>query len=202
VVTGALHVAQPAARLTGRLSLGLAPWRRSRMTGLAFPRRRLCERWYESWQPAGERVARIEAAARRAGARIVRGGPYDRWDLEISGGAAGGARMLVAVEEHGRGRQLLRCRVRPTVPGLVVSGITGLAVLAGCAGRAGEWVAALVVAALLGGVVALALWECAVAAAGALAALDESSAYRSESAGARGRALHGLRLLDAALEDA
>jgi GT2 family glycosyltransferase len=196
-----LHLAQPAARLAGRLSLGLAPWRRSRRCGLALPRHRQVTRWFEHWQPAGQRVGRIEAAARQGGARIVRGGPYDRWDLEISGGAAGGARMLVAVEEHGRGRQLLRCRIWPVVPALVVRIAIGLGVLSVCADRASQRIAALAVAGMLIALLAFAAWECATATAGALAALDESPDGRRRVASSL-RALRGLRLLDASQEDA
>jgi hypothetical protein len=193
-----LHIVQPAARLAGRLSLGLAPWRRSRSCGLALPRRRRVTRWFERWQPAEQRVGRIEAAARRSGARIVRGGPYDRWDLEISGGAAGGARMLVAVEEHGRGRQLVRCRIWPVVPALVMRTALGLAALSACAARASQATAAMAVAAVLVAVVAFAVWECSMAMAGLLAALEDSGEARGR---AGRRALRGLRLLDAGLED-
>jgi hypothetical protein len=193
-----LHLAQPAARLAGRLSLGLAPWRRSRGCGVALPRCRRVTRWFERWQPAEQRVGRIEAAARRSGGRIVRGGPYDRWDLEVLGGAAGGARMLVAVEEHGRGRQLVRCRIWPVVPALVVRTALGLAALAACAARAAQMFAAGAVLAVLMLLVACAVWECAIATAGALAALEDSDKVRGR---AGRRALLGLRLLDAGLED-
>jgi O-antigen biosynthesis protein len=200
LVIAALHAAQPAARLTGRLSQGLAPWRRSRSSGLAVPRTRSTTRWFEHWQAPQERVARIEATARRAGARVSRGGPYDRWDLEITGGAGGGIRLLVAVEDHGRGRQLLRCRMWPTVPPLVSRLAVGLALLSGCADRAGQPVAALGVALLLLGMGAIAMWECAMASACGLAALDGASG--SEVTQRDHGALRGLRLRDAWLEDA
>jgi GT2 family glycosyltransferase len=110
-----LHVLQPAARLAGRLSHGLVPWRRHGAEGISWPLPRLRTSWHEAWLPAIERVERMEDAARAMGARVVRGSPYARFDLELAGGAFGAARLLVAVEEHGRGRQLVRCRVWPRV---------------------------------------------------------------------------------------
>ena len=44
---------------------------------------------------------------------MLSGGDFDEWDLELRGGLIGGARTLMAIEEHGGGKQLLRFRVRP-----------------------------------------------------------------------------------------
>jgi len=43
----------------------------------------------------------------------MRGGDYDRWDLELRGGLLGSVRVLMAVEEHGGGKQLVRFRTWP-----------------------------------------------------------------------------------------
>ncbi len=126
--------------------------------------------------PPSERVARIEEAARRAGARILRGGPYSRWDLEISGGAVGGTRLLATIEEHGRGRQLIRSRVWPTVTRTTLRTALGLTVLSAGAALAGAWTAAAILIALLVVLVALALWECSTAMAAALAAVRDTAA--------------------------
>jgi len=106
--------------------------------------------------------------------------------------------MLVAVEEHGRGRQLVRCRIWPVVPALVMRTALGLAALSACAARASQATAAMAVAAVLVAVVAFAVWECSMAMAGLLAALEDSGEARGR---AGRRALRGLRLLDAGLED-
>ena len=50
---------------------------------------------------------------RRDGAVLVLGGEYDRWDLEARGGTLGAARLFMAVEEHGTGKQLFRFRSWP-----------------------------------------------------------------------------------------
>jgi O-antigen biosynthesis protein len=200
-VIALLHLAQPAARLAGRLSLGLAPWRRSRSIGLSLPRRRHSTRWFEQWQSPLERVARIEAAARQAGARIVRGGPYDRWDIEISGGAAGGVRMLVALEDHGRGRQLQRCRIWPVIPASILRLGTGLGLLTLSTARIGQDAAAMVVGLLLLTLVSFSLWECAMASAGALEALENATGSEPRHARRLRSALHGLRQRDIPLEE-
>ena len=49
---------------------------------------------------------------------MLRGGDYDRWDLEVRGGPLGAARARMGVEEHGAGKQLLRFRLWPKVSGL------------------------------------------------------------------------------------
>ena len=57
--------------------------------------------------------ARRRPALRTAGRRVARGSAWDRWDLEVSGGLLGGARVRMAVEEHGAGRQLIRFNAWP-----------------------------------------------------------------------------------------
>jgi hypothetical protein len=44
---------------------------------------------------------------------VLRGGDFDRWDLELRGGLLGCVRILMAVEEHGGGKQLVRFRAWP-----------------------------------------------------------------------------------------
>jgi len=175
MMTAFLHLLQPAARLSGRLAHGLSPWRQHGTTGVAVPRRRSHAQWYESWSEPRERVARIERAARAAGARVVRAGPYARWDLEISGGAAGRAKLLTSVEEHGRGRQLVRSRVWPGITPaawrttLVLTTLTLAAILTA------HSTAAMVLGGLLVTLVVLALFQCSAATAAALQAFGETA---------------------------
>jgi O-antigen biosynthesis protein len=112
-VTAALHLVQPLARLRGRLSLGLSPWRRARAARVGMPRPGRGSWWRERWTSGPTTVETIERALRSHAVPVLRGGPFDGWDLEARGGALGGARLLVAVEEHGGGRQLVRCRWWP-----------------------------------------------------------------------------------------
>ena len=100
----------------------------------------------------------------RLGASIVRrGGDFDRWDLEVRGAVLGSARMLMGVEEHGRGRQMVRVRLWPRAAG---AGLGAVVILAGLAAAAlldgaGTASAMLVLAAVaLGARIA---WECGTA---------------------------------------
>jgi O-antigen biosynthesis protein len=112
-LTTLLHLLQPAARLRGRLSGGLTPWRRRGVSGLSLPLRRTFRLWSEQWLAPYERLQHVESALRACGAVFRRGGDHDRWDLEVRGGIVGAARALMAVEEHGGGRQLVRLRIWP-----------------------------------------------------------------------------------------
>jgi GT2 family glycosyltransferase len=148
VLTG-LHLAQPAARLKGRLSHGLTPWRRRGLQAAVFPYPRSFVLWTERWHDPAGVVARIEATLRSAGFVVARGGDFDRWDLEVRGGLLGRARVLTATEEHGSGRQLRRLRVWPRFSFAGVLALAPLATLAAAAAGA----RASTVAALLGAVV-------------------------------------------------
>src|SRR6266487_1260965 len=120
-LTAVLHLLYSAARLWGRLRHGLAPWRRHGGPGLSLRRRRSLAIWTERWQAAEQRLQELELAVRGARVPVVRGGPYDRWDLQAHGGMLGAVRILMAIEEHGAGRQLVRVRLWPRYsPGAVV----------------------------------------------------------------------------------
>jgi GT2 family glycosyltransferase len=143
LIVACLHVVQPAARLIGRIAHGLGPWRRKRPAG-AVPVPRRAAFWSEAeWQAADARLTEIERCVDHAGAASRRGGDFDDWDLEISGGLFGSVRSVAMIEEHGGARQLLRLRSWPRVPSVVVGIIVALAVLAGFAARDGAVVAAL-----------------------------------------------------------
>jgi O-antigen biosynthesis protein len=109
----ALCALQPAARLWGRMHRGLTPWRRRGPRVLALPRRRRTNVWSEQWSPVEGWVERLHAALRDGPAQVIRGGDFDTWDLELRIGPLASGRVRVAVEEHGRGRQLVRLRMWP-----------------------------------------------------------------------------------------
>ncbi len=163
VVTGCLYLLQPFARLSGRVQLGLTPWRRHGPSRLAWPRHRTFTLWSECWQWPAERLKGVEAALRRADACVLRNGAYDSWDLEVRGGALGAVRLLLAVEEHGAGRQLFRVRAYPRCSpwGLAFVGLFG----ALCAGAVLDhaWAAGGVLGATALSFGLRALHECAAA---------------------------------------
>jgi hypothetical protein len=156
VLTALLYMLQPLARLSGRLRHGLAPWRR-RSAALALPLPRTTTAWNERWQSADERLRAIEAQLRRESCAVLQGSEYDRWDLQVRGGIMGAARMRMAVEEHGAGRQLVRLRMWPRYSRVGLALIASFAGLAVGAGLAGAWVASGIL-----GVIAVALAASAV----------------------------------------
>jgi len=114
VGTSLLHFLQPAARLTGRLRQGLTPWRKRGADKMAVPRSRNLAIWSEgNWRGAEQRLQTLDQKMRESGAAIVRGGDFDRWDLETRGGLFGSARAQLVIEEHGDSKQLVRLRVWP-----------------------------------------------------------------------------------------
>jgi hypothetical protein len=129
-MTAGLHLMQPLARLCGRLSHGLTPWRRRKLVGLLAPYPRVLVMWSERWRSPVERLARFEQALSSCGASVMRGGDYDSWDLEVRGGLLGAMRVRTAVEEHGSGRQLFRIRMWPHCASLGLAFISLFAVAA------------------------------------------------------------------------
>ena len=108
----ALHYLQPLTRLRGRIVEGLRPWRFS-LVPLSVRGFRNPWFWYETWASKESRLEALEARLHEMGAQATRGGDYDDWDLEVVVGLAGRARVLMAIEEHGGGRQLVRYRIQP-----------------------------------------------------------------------------------------
>lgn len=113
-ITFALHLAQPLARLVGRRWDGGAFFRNTGWTWF-LPFGKMFSVWTEEWQPAEKRLQALEACLQDARAIVSRGGDYDRWDLHVRGGIFGSARGLLAIEEHGAGRQLVRLKAWPRV---------------------------------------------------------------------------------------
>ena len=78
--------------------------------------------WTGLSRTGDERLQSIEVFLRQNGAIPIRGGAYDLWDLETNGGVFGSARIFMAVDHHGSGRQLLRIRCWPLLVLMVGSG--------------------------------------------------------------------------------
>ena len=171
LLTASLHFLQPLARLCGRLRHGLTLWRKRVVSGFALPRPWLANIWTKRSFAAEQRLQSIETELRSKGALPLRGGNFDQWDLAVRGGSLGSARMFVAVEYHGDGRQLLRVRSWPCCS----AGGALLALLLGAlsfgAAHDGSWAAG----AALGGMTLLLVLrtvrECAAATAAFLGAV-------------------------------
>jgi GT2 family glycosyltransferase len=142
-LTAALHLAQPAARLCGRLRHGLTPWRSAGSATFELPLARRLRIWSETWRSAEDWLGAAEAGLRMAGRRVARGSAWDRWDLEVSGGLLGAARVRMAVEEHGAGRQLVRFNAWPRWSPMTSGTLVLLAFLATVAAVGHAWIPAL-----------------------------------------------------------
>ena len=108
-----LWLAQPAARLYGRIRHGLTLWRRRAAVGPALPRTARWTRWSEQWREPQAYIEDVERGLMARGACVRRGGDYDGFDLVAQTGPLGRARLTTVVEEHGSGRQLVRHRAVP-----------------------------------------------------------------------------------------
>jgi GT2 family glycosyltransferase len=133
LLTGVLYLLQPLARLYGRISHGLTPWRRRGARGIGLPLPRTYSFWNEHWQSNEDHVRAVAHALRSDGSVIRSGGDWDRWDLQVRGGLLGAARLRLGVEEHGAGRQLVRVRSWPHAPGtaLVLGALVAVIALIG-----------------------------------------------------------------------
>jgi hypothetical protein len=162
-LTALLHLVQPAARLHGRLTHGLGPWR-SRVNGRPrLPARRTWAFWSTQWIDPHERLRAIEQRVVAAGARIRPGGDYDRWDIQVELGILVQSRLLMSVEEHAGGAQLIRVRALPRCRApLAVGAITG--VLAVTAALDHAYLATALLGGLLAAFLTWLLWEASLAA--------------------------------------
>jgi GT2 family glycosyltransferase len=126
--TAGLHLLQPLARLVGRIRHGLTPWRPRDAELSLVPRTyRMATLISGPWQAPEEKLLALERELRQCGAVVKRGGPFDRWDLELQGGLLAGARVLLSVEDLAPGKQLLRFRSWPAF-GRWSLGLLGLVV--------------------------------------------------------------------------
>ncbi|ABK19216.1 glycosyltransferase [Syntrophobacter fumaroxidans] len=143
VLTATLHLMQPLARLVGRVRLGLTPWRNCSVPGIAqpWPWPRMFTVWSEQWRSPLDWLESLESGIRGLRTVVLRGGDFDRWDLELRGGLLGSVRVLMAVEEHGGGRQFVRVRTWPrcSTAGIAVTLLFGF--LAACAALSHAWMA-------------------------------------------------------------
>ena len=136
VLTGMLHLLQPLARLWGRRHRGFSLWSQWGNKALVFPSPCHTTVWSEAWQPVENWLGTLESLVARRGAVCVKGGDFDRWDLQVHGGVFGAFRVRMAIEEHGGGKQLVRFRAWPRWNWwamLSSAGLLGLTVMAGFA---------------------------------------------------------------------
>jgi hypothetical protein len=181
LVTSLLHLSQPLARLYGRIRHGLTPWRCRAPARSRLPRRWSAAIWSECWREPEAWVRHLRDAISRNGTCVTDGGPYDRWDLEVTGGVLGRARLLVAVEDHGAGTQYVRFGIWPKCTGAGLIMIAVSASIAGVAATSATWVAA----GAFAGAAALVIARVAQQAGRALAVLEKAVTGLAKTSGAR-----------------
>jgi GT2 family glycosyltransferase len=176
-VTFAMHLMQPLARLIGRITHGLTPWRRRGAADMPRRWNQRCAIWSEEWAAVDTWVERLEAASVQTGTVTFRGGEFDDWDLHLRGGLFGGARAVVATEEHGAGKQLVRMRAVPYVPRPALALIVALGTLSIVAAVDHAGYAAFVLGIMAAVLAAFVFRDCAAATA-AWAAAGASTGAR------------------------
>jgi O-antigen biosynthesis protein len=193
-LTAALYLVQPLARLHGRISTGLTPWRRRGGGGPRMLRGRTLTDWSESWRPHEDWLGTVEAALFASGASFRRGGDFDRWDLHVRGGPLGAARIRMAVEEHGAGRQLARCKVWPRCSLPAAFLLAGVAALAAAAALDGAPVAAGALGAFFAALALRLGAECGTASAVAVRAVRSPRGEERAQAAEPGHRVHLLKV--------
>ncbi len=113
MLTFFLHLMQPLARLVGRLSACLPAWHPRQETTYALPIPESHRLWSESWHDLHTWIFRLQQSLTRHGVAHLPGRETSRWDLELRKGSLGVIRIRCVIEEHGRGRQLIRVRCWP-----------------------------------------------------------------------------------------
>ncbi|HKU38881.1 MAG TPA: glycosyltransferase [Polyangiales bacterium] len=145
--TALLHLAQPLARLVGRVRHGLTPFRARELVHTRWPRTlQLATMISGPWESPQDKLTWLETSLRKAGAAVKRGGEFARWDLELSGGLLGGARLLLSVEDLCPGMQLVRSRSWPRLAGWGLTATLVLSLLAGAAAADSCWSVGIVLA--------------------------------------------------------
>ncbi|MGB0909311.1 MAG: glycosyltransferase [Nitrospirales bacterium] len=129
LVTAGLHLLQPIARLTGRFSSGLTPWRTRVTNRFILPSTRIFTAWSETWESLPDRLEKLETSMQEKRLSVNRGGDYDQWDLQVKSGVFGGSRMQMVIEEHGAQKQLIRCRTRPIFSKVALACVATLGLL-------------------------------------------------------------------------
>jgi glycosyltransferase involved in cell wall biosynthesis len=111
-----LHLIQPVARLYGRFMHGLTPWRKRGAKvrpGFLLPiGSKTFTHWSETWKASETWLTKIEDQLKSIKARVRRGGQFDDWDLQLKSGLLVRSKGLLAIEEHGGGKQFLKFRCK------------------------------------------------------------------------------------------
>lgn len=130
-LTALLHLVQPVARLKGRIRHGLTPWRNGlihlKYIGKLFYPNKILVHWSEQWRSQEDWLKAIQSGLEALTNRVMKGGDYDRWDLQNRIGPFASVRSFLTIEEHGKGKQYLKLKRRLIIslPGIAIFGVLG-----------------------------------------------------------------------------
>jgi hypothetical protein len=136
--------------------------------------------WSEIWRAPETWLGDIDTRLREAGAIVRRGGDFDRWDLEVRGGIVAGSQLLMAIEEHGGGKQLARFRVSPRWSIVAVATAFGFGALAAMAAH-DSMLATLILVVAVVLIVVRGVWESGSAIGAVLEALPRGDGRREDA---------------------
>jgi len=170
-LTALMHLIQPMARLIGRLRPGLTPWRSRGDVDPSWGWRQKFELWSEQWRSPEAWLEDICNHLGRSNVSTQPGGDYAPKDLELRGGLLASGRALMAIEEHGGGRQMVRFQIEPVFsrPAMILAIL--LTLLAIPALLDGAWLAGFALVAGVAALVVRALSEYAITVGGLASAL-------------------------------
>lgn len=127
-LTTCLALMQPAARLIGRISNGLTPFRTSEASRDTADFALLLKRNGQYWDGAEldriERLQLVESALAEDQVTSINGDSFDGWDLQVDGGIFGSTRLNLLVEHHGDCNELVRYRFTPRWSAITLSTIS------------------------------------------------------------------------------
>ncbi len=126
-----------------------------------MPRVRVESAWSEEWHDAATWLSDIESMLRERGAMVIRGGDFDRWDLELRRGLFASTKVMLAIEEHGGGRQLARLKMWPRFSPTAAIIASSSVLLAIFAANAREAIPAILFSGIFAGIVVRTLQESA-----------------------------------------
>jgi GT2 family glycosyltransferase len=194
LLTACLHVLQPLARLYGRLEGDLRFRGRARGWGLPSLRPWTADLWIDR-SPSVDDHLRFMEAALRDDRHVVRSGTvFDRWDLEVTGGVLGSARLSAAVEYHGDGRQLVRIRCWPRLTCTALALISLFSAFALGAALDRSWSASSVLGSIAALLALATVRECASSTTAFLYAVRRFESEEGHAPSLRKRASLWLRL--------
>ena len=165
ILTALLHLLQPIARLSGRIAADLHPWRRRQTRGSKLPLPSNYSALCADWREAENALQEFEEALKAEISSVVVGDSFAPWDLEVRGGVFGGKQIVMAIEDIGLDRQLIRVRWWPVFPLQVVLFAGLFAALALGAAIDHAAIASAFLASLALGVLLRAGWEAATVGA-------------------------------------